>query len=242
MKRVCLNCNKEYISYPCEEGRKFCSSECYKRYKSVTYKCQVCDNKITSPISLSGHRRYCSEECRKSVTHLEKECKECGKIYSIAKSRYNGDFDRFKHCSDECYNISVIRKNQIIIQNLTHACTNCSKVFISRRKNKSGFTFCSQKCSKEFLKGKNHHSFINGTTVNTLGYRCIKVGDKYVLEHRLIMEEHLNRKLNHGEVVHHKDGNKLNNNINNLEVMTKYEHDKHHYIERGGIKSSSKCV
>jgi hypothetical protein len=47
-------------------------------------------------------------------------------------------------------------------------------------------------------------------------------------EHRLIMERFLGRKLSSNEVVHHKDGNKRNNDINNLEVMSRSKHSKLH--------------
>lgn len=46
--------------------------------------------------------------------------------------------------------------------------------------------------------------------------------------HRLIMEEILGRKLTTDEVVHHKDGNKLNNKPSNLQLMTRTEHINHH--------------
>ena len=45
-------------------------------------------------------------------------------------------------------------------------------------------------------------------------------GLKYVLKHRLVMEEHLCRYLNTQEVVHHKDGNPANNSIENLELFS----------------------
>jgi hypothetical protein len=50
----------------------------------------------------------------------------------------------------------------------------------------------------------------------------------YVLHHRVVMENHLGRLLTKGEVVHHKDGNKHNNNVDNLEVMDKQEHNRLH--------------
>jgi hypothetical protein len=44
-------------------------------------------------------------------------------------------------------------------------------------------------------------------------------GVKYVLEHRLVMEQALGRYLDPEEVVHHRDENPSNNEIGNLEVF-----------------------
>lgn len=41
----------------------------------------------------------------------------------------------------------------------------------------------------------------------------------YVLEHRLVMEEHLGRFLTENEVIHHKDGNRENNELSNLQLL-----------------------
>lgn len=46
----------------------------------------------------------------------------------------------------------------------------------------------------------------------------------YVLMHRVIMENHLGRLLGKDEVVLHKDHNKFNNSVDNLEVMDKNAH------------------
>lgn len=50
-------------------------------------------------------------------------------------------------------------------------------------------------------------------------------------EHQIIMEEHIGRKLRKGEVVHHVDGNKRNNNLKNLILTTRSEHAKIHAKE-----------
>lgn len=42
------------------------------------------------------------------------------------------------------------------------------------------------------------------------------------------MEKIIGRRLFANEVVHHKDENKLNNDINNLQLMTRSEHAAHH--------------
>ena len=43
-------------------------------------------------------------------------------------------------------------------------------------------------------------------------------------EHRVVMEEHLGRSLSPNEVVHHKDGNPQNNDISNLELLSRSAH------------------
>ena len=58
----------------------------------------------------------------------------------------------------------------------------------------------------------------------------------YVAEHRLVYEEYLGRDLEPREIIHHKDGNKKNNNINNLILTTKWEHcNKYHREDFGQI-------
>jgi hypothetical protein len=53
-----------------------------------------------------------------------------------------------------------------------------------------------------------------------------------VRQHRWVMENHLGRMLNRWESVHHKDGNPLNNDITNLEVIDHVEHAYLHNKER----------
>jgi hypothetical protein len=49
-----------------------------------------------------------------------------------------------------------------------------------------------------------------------------RIGQKY--EHRIIWEKH-NGKIPSGYIVHHIDGNRINNNIDNLELLPKKQHD-----------------
>lgn len=62
---------------------------------------------------------------------------------------------------------------------------------------------------------------------------CLYNGNKLlnseiVLVYRYIMSVKIGRKLSPNEVVHHKDGNKLNNDISNLEILTRSQHSSLH--------------
>jgi hypothetical protein len=75
-----------------------------------------------------------------------------------------------------------------------------------------------------------------GTQVSCHGYLQVKVPSHpeadhhgYVMEHRLIMEQHLQRQLNAKEVVHHINGVVTDNRIENLLLFpSQSAHVKHH--------------
>lgn len=57
-------------------------------------------------------------------------------------------------------------------------------------------------------------------------------GGRYVYAHRLVMEEALGRELRSEEIVHHLDGDPLNNAPENLALTDRSEHAREH-IQRG---------
>jgi len=65
-------------------------------------------------------------------------------------------------------------------------------------------------------------------TITKTGYRCInKIGHPNasktgrILEHQYIMSQHLGRPIFKHEMIHHKNGNRLDNRIENLELWSK---------------------
>jgi hypothetical protein len=70
-----------------------------------------------------------------------------------------------------------------------------------KRKDHKGW----YKCNEYIMRLVTEHPFMNKR--------------RYVPEHRLVMEQQLGRFLEPTEIIHHRDQNRSNNNINNLELQ-----------------------
>lgn len=113
-------------------------------------------------------------------------------------------------------------------------CLRCGKEFERYRCSffKKGFNptkryFCSKKCRNigdKYCTGGYRYKFTPDHHYATK--------DGYVLEHRLVMERKLGRILFPEETVHHKNGNTVDNQIENLELFScGGEHNRFHYKE-----------
>jgi hypothetical protein len=65
-----------------------------------------------------------------------------------------------------------------------------------------------------------HQGYVQSFVQRDSQFRSMAKRDGYCLEHRLVMARSLQRVLTRREVVHHKDGNRQNNTLSNLELMS----------------------
>ena len=156
--------------------------------------------------------RFCSPECQHKAQIIPRTpCPVCGKMTESAGRKY---------CSVECQHkaaaVPRLKKRQ---------CEQCGKEF---QPYEAVLRFCSRRCASTWsgLQRRKAHT-------NVYGYRMLyRPGHPmasrqgYIMEHRLVMSEAIGRMLTGSEVVHHVNGNKADNRLENLVVMSNAQHSR----------------
>jgi HNH endonuclease len=201
------------------------------KFRGAILECKTCGKTFKVPPVRSKTAKYCSPGCAGKGRGPERElpkvaivCAACGKTFF----EHGSHASRRVYCSNGCRNSDATYKQTI-----------------------------SERTSRE-----NNAAWKGGTTTHRDGYiyelcpehpfaRC-----RYVFQHRLIVERYLRENLpksnclvkfgnqlylDQSLAVHHVNGDKTDNRIENLQVMTSSEHQKiHNALRRQSQKEKEK--
>lgn len=193
------------------------SNGCNYKPKKHEYVCIVCGKTF---FSTHKGKKFCSASCfGQKMKRPDRKCETCGKMFYPKRNTT-------KFCSNEC--AWKAKTNRIQCN-----CDNCGKELnLIPALMKKKHHFCDKKCKGEYTTKTKTGVLRNDGICEHSGYTFIYQSKKhYRGQHRLVMEQYLGRPLRSDEIVHHKDGNKRNNDISNLEIVTRAEHINIHRTE-----------
>lgn len=174
--------------------------------------CLVCDKLFYVKKHRIKSAKYCSRKCLSTGTMIrfKRNCLVCGKEFEHIGVRCKSA----KYCSRNCY-----YKAQRCKGSIKFNCLHCGKEFNGSPSHVGKRKYCSKRCT-----GKSYHETFK-PSFSTVRKAMI----------RRNMIAHCNRCGYNGDTrilgVHHKDRNRNNNDVSNLEVLCpnchSLEHVKH---------------
>ena len=173
-------------------------------------KCKHCDTLFTVPKNRKDTALYCSRKCQSlhSRVQVEANCEICGNHFTHISSRSN----KAKYCSKTCYYKAMTKRGKT-----QYKCTHCGIDFLGSKSHNR--KYCSTACNNKAKIDKWNPSFSTvrkQMMARDMIQKCERCGFDEVKE---ILG------------VHHKDRNRKNNALENLEVLCPnchfIEHNKH---------------
>jgi len=170
------------------------------RNRCPVFICETCNEKFpTRPGTVEA--KYCSDGCSRHY------CDVCGTQFIPGSGAH-------KFCSNDC-KLESKRTN----------CIECGKSYLPGKGSEG--KFCTTECFYE-----NTVPTFSTKLDKSTGYVIIKVPkgtpgtkngtlSRWMYEHRYVMQQHVGRPLESHEEVHHRNGQRADNRLENLEIWDK---------------------
>lgn len=168
----------------------------------MTTKCERCDNDVGEQ-----GKRFCSTTCWYAFTK-ERRTVPC----EVCKTPFERKVKSTRACSVACGNeLKRVDKQAI--------CACCGVGF--KRPHGKKQTFCTRSCAMKDRNRIDQRTHAQGALIkHGAGYVQQKVGPKWIMQHRLVMETKIGRPLEANEHVHHMNGIRDDNRPENLELWS----------------------
>jgi len=224
LSRVCAYCEKAF--YTDIALKKYCSYQCCrkatrkKRQCLANRICEVCKKEFTPTF---GTQVNCSDKCRANkYTRKVIEKRIWENAISLPENVNPRDIiSKFTNWNlDENDIPYYISSEGFKIRGIWIRCKDCNQYTPAKKYNTG--RYCSQKCFHNHKRQENHSNWKGGRSVSRLGYARINAPDgRRMHEHRWVVEQAIGRRLLPNENVHHKNGDRSDNRIENLELWVK---------------------
>jgi hypothetical protein len=193
---ICIKCNQ-----PTNRKSDTCKKCYYKDYHLKTFKKKITSCALCGEVSDLGRKKYC-DQCREKIPSI---CCDCGKEFF-----YKAKYKRCTTCQYHYFKENNFEKH--------------TEIYSKRndRKKEERRIDKGLPVDHVFFKGLRGEGYLNKS-----GYRVMVWKDeetekyKRKYKHVLVMQEHLGRELAKNESVHHKNGQRDDNRIENLELWSK---------------------
>lgn len=228
---ICKQCGESFLTY---RGRPYCSRECGGAAKQILldpHTCIRCNREFLTEVKT---QRYCSHKCAAEAMHESRPVTttiEDATPVNANNPRYSQD------ANGQWWYQPAGPKRHGRTRAYIKICKTCQQPYLHTIFHRNA-EYCSRKCSPHTGNpngkpptgsGDKHSGWKGGKRIKR-GYVYIYCPDHptckgsphriYVQEHRLVMEEHLGRYLLPRETIHHINGVRDDNRIENLELWS----------------------